>query len=124
MKTKTSSRRLRRERIKKHIRKRIKGTAECPRLTVFRSLRSIYAQLIDDTSQKTLFTVSSLSKSLRNEIKKSKGKVEAAKIVGRAAGEEAKKRKIEKVIFDRNGYLFHGRVKAVADGAREAGLMF
>lgn len=124
MKTKTSPRRLRRERIKKHIRKQIKGTPECPRLSVFRSLRSIYAQLIDDTSQTTLFTVSSLSKSLSNEIKKSKGKVEVAKIVGRAAGEEAKERKIDKVVFDRNGYLFHGRVKAVAEGAREAGLKF
>lgn len=124
MKTKTSPRRLRRERIKKHIRKQIKGTPECPRLSVFRSLRSIYAQLIDDTSQTTLFTVSSLSKSLSNEIKKSKGKVEVAKIVGRVAGEEAKERKIDKVVFDRNGYLFHGRVKAVAEGAREAGLKF
>ena len=124
MKTKTSPRRLRRERIKKHIRKQIKGTPECPRLSVFRSLRSIYAQLIDDTSQTTLFTVSSLSKSLSNEIKKSKGKVEVAKIVGRAAGEEAKERKIDKVVFDRNGYLFHGRVKAVAEGAREARLKF
>ena len=124
MKTKTSPRRLRRERIKKHIRKQIKGTPECPRLSVFRSLRSIYAQLIDDTSQTTLFTVSSLSKSLSNEIKKSKGKVEVAKIVGRTAGEKAKERKIDKVVFDRNGYLFHGRVKAVAEGAREAGLKF
>jgi len=80
--------------------------------------------LIDDTSQTTLFTVSSLSKSLSNEIKKTKGKVEVAKIVGRAAGKEAKERKIDKVVFDRNGYLFHGRVKAVAEGAREAGLKF
>jgi len=79
---------------------------------------------VDDTSQKTLVAVSSLSKSLKEEIKKSKGKIEAAKIVGKAMGVEAKKRKITNVVFDRNGYLYHGRVKAVADGAREAGLKF
>jgi len=119
-----SKKKSRRIRIKKNIRKRIQGTPECPRLTVFRSLRSIYAQLVDDTSQKTLVAVSSLSKSLKEEIKKSKGKIEAAKIVGKAMGVEAKKRKITNVVFDRNGYLYHGRVKAVADGAREAGLKF
>ena len=114
----------RRERIKKHIRKRIKGTPERPRLTVYRSLKQIYVQLVDDTSNKTLFTVSSLSKSLNPEIKKAKSKVEKAVIVGKAAAEEAKKHKIEKVLFDRNGYQYHGRVKAVAEGAREAGLKF
>lgn len=124
MKKKASSRNLRRERIKKHIRKRIRGTSDCPRLTVFRSIRAIYAQVIDDTSHRTLFSVSSLSKSLQADIKKCKDKVEVAKIVGRAAGEEAIKRKIEKVVFDRSGYLYHGRVKAVAEGAREAGLKF
>lgn len=124
MKRKTSPRKIRRERIKKHIRKRIRGNPECPRLTVFRSLRAIYAQVVDDTSHRTLFTVSSLSKSLQGDVKNCTGKVEVAKIVGRAAGEEAMKRKIDKVVFDRNGYLYHGRVKAVADGAREAGLKF
>ena len=124
MKKQISKRHLRRKRIKKHIRKKIQGTPECPRLTVFRSLRAIYAQVVDDTAQKTLFSVSSLSKSLANEIKKANGKVEAAKIVGKAVGEEIKKRNIDKVVFDRNGYLYHGRVKAVADGAREAGLHF
>ncbi len=124
MKKQISKRHLRRKRIKKHIRKKIHGTPECPRLTVFRSLRAIYAQVVDDTSQKTLFSVSSLSKSLTNEIKKAHGKVEVAKIVGKAVGEEAKKRNIDKIVFDRNGYLYHGRVKAVADGAREAGLRF
>jgi large subunit ribosomal protein L18 len=87
-------------------------------------LKAIYAQLIDDQEQKTLITISSLSKNLSGEIGKAKGKVEAAKIVGKAIGEEAKKQKIEKVVFDRSGYLYHGRVKAVADGAREAGLKF
>lgn len=124
MKRKTSPKKLRRERIKRHIRKHIRGTSECPRLTVFRSLRAIYAQVIDDTTHHTLFTVSSLSESLQADIKKCKGKIDVAKIVGRATGEEAKKRKIEKVVFDRGGYLYHGRVKAVADGAREAGLKF
>ena len=124
MRKRTSIRKRRRERIKKRIHKRIKGTSECPRLVVFRSLKSIYAQLVDDTSFKTLMTVSSLSKDLRSDIKKAENKVEAAKIVGKKIGEEAKKQKFEQVVFDRNGYLYHGRVKAVADGAREAGLKF
>jgi large subunit ribosomal protein L18 len=114
----------RRARIKSHISKRIRGTSDRPRLTVFRSLKAIYAQLVNDQEQKTLVTVSSLSKDLKSEIKKAKEKVEVAKIVGKAMGEEAKKRKIETVVFDRNGYLYHGRVKAVAEGAREAGLKF
>ena len=113
----------RRTRIKKSIRKKIEGTSEIPRLTVFRSLKSIHAQLVDDSTGTTLFTISSMSKALAEEIK-GKTKVETATIVGKAAGEEAKKRKIERVVFDRNGYLYHGRVKAVADGAREAGLKF
>ena len=91
---------------------------------MFRSNKSIYAQVVDDTANRTLFTVSSLSKSLSKEIEKVKGKVEIAHIVGKALGEEAKKRKIERVVFDRSGYLYHGRVKALADGAREAGLNF
>ena len=124
MNKKLSTRRLRRERIKKHIRKKISGSPECPRLAVFRSNKSIYAQVVDDTANRTLFTVSSLSKSLSKEIEKVKGKVEIAHIVGKALGEEAKKRKIERVVFDRSGYLYHGRVKALADGAREAGLNF
>ncbi len=117
-------RRERRARLKSHISKHIRGTSDRPRLTVFRSLKSIYAQLIDDQGQKTLISVSSLSKNLSGEIKKAKGKVEVAKIVGKVVGEEAKKKKIETVVFDRNGYLYHGRVKAVAEGAREAGLKF
>lgn len=124
MNKKLSTRRLRRERIKKHIRKKISGSPEYPRLAVFRSNKSIYAQVVDDTANRTLFTVSSLSKSLSKEIEKVKGKVEIAHIVGKALGEEAKKRKIERVVFDRSGYLYHGRVKALADGAREAGLNF
>ena len=122
--TKSAIKRIeRRQRIKKSIRKRIQGTPEVPRLTVYRSLKAIQAQLVDDTTGKTLLTVSSLSKSLAAEIQ-GKTKTETAKIVGKAAAEEAKKRQIEKVVFDRNGYLYHGRVKAMADGAREAGLKF
>lgn len=124
MKSKVSKRDIRRKRIKKHIHKKIQGTSECPRLAVFRSLKAIYAQLIDDTANRTLLTVSSLSKSLSSDIKKAKTKVEIAKIIGKSIGEEAKKRKIEKVVFDRSGYRYHGRVKALADGAREAGLQF
>ena len=124
MRKRTAAKICRRERIKKRIRKTIIGTAECPRLTVFRSLRAIYAQLVDDSDKKTILMVSSLSKSLKSEIGKEKGKIAVAKIVGRSVGEEALKRKIQKVVFDRNGYLYHGRVKALADGARETGLKF
>ncbi|MCK5148714.1 50S ribosomal protein L18 [bacterium] len=113
----------RRARIKKSIRKKIHGSAEIPRMSVFRSLKSIYTQLVDDNSGKTILSVSSLSKSLATEIK-GKTKTEVAQIVGKATAEEAKKHKIEKVVFDRNGFLYHGRIKAVADGAREAGLKF
>jgi len=124
MKNQTLERRVRRSRIKKHIRKRIQGTPECPRLTVYRSIKSIYAQLVDDTTHRTLCAISSLSKALTGEMSKANGKVEKAKIVGKALGEEAKKRNIDRVVFDRNGFLYHGRVKAVAEGAREAGLKF
>jgi large subunit ribosomal protein L18 len=117
-------RRERRERIRKHISKHVRGTSDRPRLTVFRSLKAIYAQLVDDQEQKTLISISSLSKNLSGEVKKAKGKIEIAKIVGKAVGEEAKKQKIESVVFDRNGYLYHGRVKALAEGVREAGLKF
>lgn len=120
----TSNRVVRRQRIQRHVRKRIQGTTEKPRLTVFRSLKAIYAQLIDDTENKTLVTVASNSKELAAEISKAKSKIEVAQIVGKKIGEEAKNRNIESVVFDRNGYVYHGRVKAVAEGAREAGLKF
>ncbi len=124
MAIKVVSRTQRRSRIKKHIRKRVLGTSKRPRLTVYRSLNNIYVQAIDDTINKTLFGVSSLTKELVPEIKKAKGKIEVAKIVGRAAAETAKKKKISEVVFDRNGLLYHGRVKALAESAREAGLKF
>jgi len=121
---KISRRVLRRKRIKKHIRKKIQGSTDVPRLTVYRSLKAISAQFVDDTTHRTLFSISSQSKALSKEISQVKGKVEVAKIVGKAAAEAAKERKIERVVFDRNGYLYHGRVKALADGARGAGLKF
>lgn len=124
MSQKRIDRNVRRAHIKKRIRKKIVGTTERPRLTVFRSLKSISAQLIDDSDNKTLITVSSLSKSLLEKAGEAKTKTEMATLVGKAVAEEAGKLNIKEVVFDRNGYLYHGRVKAVADGAREAGLKF
>jgi large subunit ribosomal protein L18 len=100
------------------------GTTERPRLTVFRSLKGISAQLIDDSKQTCLMTVSSFSKSLVPQIEKASNKTEVASIIGKTIGEEAKKMKIDTVVFDRGGYIYHGRVKALAEGAREAGLKF
>lgn len=108
---------------KPRIRKKISGTSERPRLCVFRSSRYVYAQLIDDVAGKTLVSSSSLDKDLKTEIK-SAGNAEAATAVGKKIAEKAKKANVTQVVFDRNGYLYHGRVKALADGAREAGLKF
>ncbi|WP_298611970.1 50S ribosomal protein L18 [uncultured Odoribacter sp.] len=111
----------RRLRIKRRIRKIISGTAERPRLSVFRSNAQISVQLIDDEAGKTLLSVSSLSK----EIAEKKGtKTEQAALVGAAVAEKAKAAGIQSVVFDRNGYLYHGRVKALADAARNGGLNF
>ena len=114
----------RRTKIKFKIRKKIKGSAERPRLVVFRSLKNIYAQLIDDVNGRTLISASSLEKELSSKMKVVKGKTGQSKLLGVLLAERAKEVKIGKVVFDRNGYLFHGRVKAVADGARESGLIF
>ena len=95
-----------------------------PRFVVSRSLKNIRGQIIDDINGKTLLSVSSLDKSLKSEIAKAKGKVERSKIVGKKIGEKAKKNKIKEVWFDRNGYPYTGRVKAMADAARETGLKF
>jgi large subunit ribosomal protein L18 len=112
-------------RIKRHYRLRanVQGTPERPRLNVYRSLDNIYVQVIDDEAGRTLASASTLDKALRKQVE-GKSKIEAAKIVGKAAGERAKSAGIEKVVFDRGGYRYHGRVAAVADGAREAGLEF
>ena len=113
----------RRLRRKRGIRKVLRGTGERPRLTVFRSLKHIYAQVIDDDRAITLCEASTQSKELREKIAKG-GDVAAAKIVGAALAERAKAKGIQQVCFDRNGYRFHGRVKGLADAAREGGLRF
>ncbi len=113
-----------RARKKRRIRKRVHGTPERPRLVVFRSNRHIYAQLVDDTTHRVLTGVSSLTEALRPAVKEAKSKVEVARAVGRGVAEKAKALNITKVVFDRGGYLYHGRVKALADGAREGGLEF
>ncbi len=113
------------ERKRRHVRvrKSVSGTAETPRLNVYRSTNHIYAQIIDDTKGVTIASASTLEKSVKSEIA-GKTKKEAAKIVGKLAGERAKAKGIEAVVFDRGGYLYTGRVQALADGAREAGLKF
>ncbi len=110
----------RRERIKRGIRKRLSGSTERPRLSVYRSNKGIYAQIIDDVDGKTLVAASSLSK----DFSASGNKIEQSKAVGKLVAEKAIAAGISKVVFDRNGYLYHGRVKSLADGAREGGLQF
>jgi large subunit ribosomal protein L18 len=112
-----------RMRRKSRIRKKVGGTQERPRLSVFRSARHIYAQIIDDRNGRTLASASSLEKSLVEAVVDKK-KVEKAAMVGKLLAERAQAKGIDKVVFDRNGFLYHGRVKAVSDGAREAGLKF
>lgn len=113
-----------RARSKTKIKSKIKGTAEQPRLTVFRSLNGVYAQLIDDVKGETILAASSKSKEIVEELKNTKGKVSKSKLVGKALGKLALEKNITKVVFDRNGYRYHGRVQALAEGAREAGLKF
>ncbi len=105
------------------VRRKVVGTAERPRLSVYRSLQHIYAQVIDDASGRTLVSASTLDKALRDEISKLEVH-EQAKAVGRAVAERAKAAGIERVVFDRGGYVYHGRIRAVAEGSREAGLVF
>lgn len=105
------------------IRARLAGTAECPRLVVFRSLRFTYAQLVDDVTHKVLASVSDQAESKASGQSK-KTKVERASEIGRTIGEKALAEGLKTCVFDRNGYKYHGRVKAVADGARESGLVF
>lgn len=111
----------RRTRLRMRIKKTVSGTASRPRLAVFRSNKEIYAQIIDDVNGKTITAASSRDK----DIDTSKvNKVEAAKLVGKAIAEKALKAGVENIAFDRGGYLYHGRVKSLADGAREGGLKF
>lgn len=113
-------------REKKHIRvrKKISGTPEKPRLCVYRSLTNIYAQVIDDTKGVTLAEASTLSKELAEEIKNVKGKVAKSALVGKLVAKKALEKGITQVVFDRGGLKYHGRIKALADGAREGGLKF
>ena len=113
-----------RHRRKLSVRKKIYGTADRPRLSVYRSLNQIYTQLIDDDHQRTLTAVSSLSPEVRKSLKGKKSKVEVGKKVGLLLAKKAAKQGIKKVVFDRGSYLYHGRVKAVAQGVREGGLEF
>lgn len=112
-------------RLRKHarVRKKISGNAETPRLSVFRSAKHIYAQIIDDVSSTTLVATSSLDEALKGKLDYS-GNKDAAKEVGKLIATKAIEKGIKQVVFDRGGYLYHGRVKELADGAREAGLEF
>jgi large subunit ribosomal protein L18 len=109
---------------KKRVRKKIGGTPEMPRLTVFKSARHIYAQIIDDTIGCTLAATSTLSKELRPKAKGVSGNIKGAVLVGEAIAKQGLGKGLKKVVFDRNGFLYHGRVKALADAARESGLKF
>ncbi len=112
-----------RERRKLRIRRKISGTAEQPRLTVFRSSKHIYAQVVDDVTGKTLAHASTLTKTVKGSTGEAT-KTDAAKLVGHAIADALKQKGIKQVVFDRNGYLYHGRIRALADAAREAGLKF
>ena len=118
------NRSLARLKRKKRVRKKIIGVTESPRLTVFRSSRNIYAQIIDDSVASTLVDASSMSKDIRKEIKGKGGNREGASLIGKLIAERALKKGIKKVVFDRNGFLYHGRVKTLAEAARENGLEF
>jgi large subunit ribosomal protein L18 len=112
-----------RARIKARIRRRLSGTPQRPRLAVFRSQGHIYAQLIDDEAGRTLCAASSVEKELRGQAKRG-GDLKAAKSIGQAIAQRAKEKGVSRVVFDRGGFHYHGRVKALADAAREAGLEF
>jgi large subunit ribosomal protein L18 len=114
---------LLRQKRHRRVRSKVYGTAERPRLNVFRSLKHIYAQLIDDNTGRTLAAASTVEASFR-ESKTSGGNIEAAKAVGRLIAERAREKEITRVIFDRGGYRYHGRVQNLADAAREGGLEF
>ncbi len=123
MPTITQKRALGRARRKKHIRKIVTGTAERPRLVVYRSVHHVYLQLVDDVSRKTLAGVSSLSPDVRDQLS-GKNPTQVGALVGEAMAKKAIEKNFSKVVFDRNGFPYHGRVKAVAEGARKGGLQF
>jgi large subunit ribosomal protein L18 len=117
------SRDLHRKRVHDRVRTKVSGTTERPRLCVYRSLDHIYAQVIDDHTGKTLVSASSVDGETKKNLKGG-GNIAAAKVIGKAVAERAKAVGVQKVVFDRGGYKYHGRVKALADAAREAGLQF
>ena len=125
MATSTELRNLasRREKTKARIRGRLSGTAERPRLTIYKSLKRIYVQAVDDSKGVTVASASSLEKDLRTKLSNG-ANIDAAKAVGASIAARLQEKGIKAVVFDRNGYLYHGRVKALADSAREAGLQF
>ena len=113
-----------RQKVHTRIRKKLAGTTERPRLNVYRSVNHIYAQVIDDAEGKTIVSATSVKKAGKGEKRPTGGNVSSAKEVGKLIAERAKQKGIKKVVFDRGGYLYHGRIKALADAAREAGLEF
>jgi large subunit ribosomal protein L18 len=119
-----ASKRARHERRNKRVRGRINGSPERPRLTVFRSAEHIYAQIIDDSTARTLASASTTDKEVRGKVTDGMKKTDLSKIVGSVLAERAKAANVSKVAFDRNGFLYHGRVKALAEAARESGLDF
>lgn len=121
---KIQAKRMRRTRAHHRVRNNLSGTDARPRLAVYKSLRYIYAQVIDDQQGATLASASSAESDLRSGLEGSTGGVEAATAVGKLVAERAKEKGIEQVVFDRGGFIYHGKVKAVADAAREAGLSF
>ena len=116
----------RRDRIKHRIRKRVTGNGERPRLTVFRSVAHVYVQVVDDMSGRTIASASTVEPAVRGTLAKdaSGGNIEGAKAIGRTIAQRLIEKGVKRVVFDRNGFLYHGRVKAVAEAAREAGLEF
>lgn len=115
------TKRERRHRIKQRIRSRLSGTSDIPRMSVFRSNKQIYAQIVDDITGKTILSASSKEKEIADQ---KVNKIDQAKLVGKSIAGKAKDKGIETVVFDRNGYLYHGRIKSLADAARENGLKF
>lgn len=118
-----ATRKRARVRRKLHIRKVVNGTAVRPRMVIYRSVGHMYAQLVDDVSGQTLFGVSSLSPDLKSQLS-GKNPTQIAELVGELCAQKAREKSIEAVVFDRNGFPYHGRVKAVAEGARKGGLKF
>ena len=113
-----------RRRRKKRVRRRVQGTSERPRLCVFRSAKHIYAQVIDDSTARTLLALSSLSKEIRTELQGKGGNKEGAAVIGGSIAKRALEQGIKRVVFDRSGFLYHGRVRALAEAARQSGLEF